>query len=496
MDEVGISQSAAEQMVEYLAAAKAALGVMPTLDNIVLERFFDDSGSMQLVLHSPFGSRLNRAWGLALRKRFCRQFNFELQAAATEDAIVLSLGPTHSFPLDDVFHYLNSKTVRELLCQALLDAPMWNIRWRWNVTRALAVLRWRGGKKIPAQLQRMNAEDLLTAVFPDQVACAENLTGQREIPEHPLVSQTVRDCLEEAMDVDSLEALLAAIERNEKNLFARDLLEPSPLAAEILNARPYAYLDDAPLEERRTRAVSQRRWLDPAMLRTSGSLIRQQSIACASEAWPQVQNPDELHDALVELGFITEAEGMLGEFAVDEAGGQRSISNEVAETEGTPQEWQKFLKVLSDDRRAAVLDAGIAGASPGVALEISSGMELSPDNAGETPAVPASVSTLNLPAIRLWVAAERLPQLQAVFPEATLRPVITAPASFTETAWSFEDALVELLRGRLEGLGPVTAKGLAAAAGLAVERCRPGTAETRSRGICAPWALHARHRRN
>src|SRR5688572_13326696 len=347
VEEVGISRAAAEQMVEYLAAAKAALGVMPTLDNIVLERFFDDSGSMQLVLHAPFGSRLNRAWGLALRKRFCRQFNFELQAAATEDAIVLSLGPTHSFPLDDVFHYLNSKTVRELLCQALLDAPMWNIRWRWNVTRALAVLRRRGGKKIPAQLQRMNAEDLLTAVFPDQVACAENLSGQREIPEHPLVTQTVQDCLKEAMDVDSLEKLLVAIESNQKNLFARDLLEPSPLAAEILNARPYAYLDDAPLEERRTRAVTQRRWLDPATAADIGKLDQSAIDRVRMEAWPTVQNPDELHDALVELGFITEAEGMLGEFAVDEAEGHRSITNETDDAEGTPPDWTVFLGTLS-----------------------------------------------------------------------------------------------------------------------------------------------------
>ncbi|HEY6660079.1 MAG TPA: DEAD/DEAH box helicase, partial [Pyrinomonadaceae bacterium] len=255
-DEVGVSRSAAEQIVEYLAGAKIVLGIMPSQDNLVLERFFDDSGSMQLVLHAPFGSRLNRAWGLALRKRFCRKFNFELQAAATEDAIVLSLGPTHSFPLDEVFHYLNSKTVRQLLCQALLDAPMWNIRWRWNVTRSLAVLRRRGGRKIPPQLQRMDAEDLLTALFPDQVACAENLAGgEREIPAHPLIEQTVKDCLEEAMDVDGLERLLTSIERNEKNLFARDVIEASPLSQEILNARPYAYLDDAPLEERRTRAV-------------------------------------------------------------------------------------------------------------------------------------------------------------------------------------------------------------------------------------------------
>src|SRR6266498_4956650 len=185
-EDVDISRAAAEQIVEYLAGAKAVLGIMPSQNNLVLERFFDDSGSMQLVVHSPFGSRLNRAWGLALRKRFCRKFNFELQAAATEDAVVLSLGPTHSFPLDEVFHYLNSRSVRQLLCQALLDAPMWNIRWRWNVTRALAVLRRRGGKKIPAQLQRMDAEDLLTAIFPDQVACAENLGGgEREIPAHP-----------------------------------------------------------------------------------------------------------------------------------------------------------------------------------------------------------------------------------------------------------------------------------------------------------------------
>ncbi|MDQ2975643.1 MAG: DEAD/DEAH box helicase, partial [Acidobacteriota bacterium] len=355
VDEVGISRAAAEQIVEYLAGAKAVLGVMPSQKNLVLERFFDDSGSMQLVLHSPFGSRLNRAWGLALRKRFCRKFNFELQAAATEDAIVLSLGPTHSFPLDDVFHYLNSKTVRQLLCQALLDAPMWNIRWRWNVTRALAVLRRRGGKKIPAQLQRMDAEDLLTAIFPDQVACQENLGGgEREIPVHPLVDQTVKDCLEEAMDVDSLERLLTSIERNEKNLFARDVIEASPLAQEILNARPYAYLDDAPLEERRTRAVSQRRWLDPETAKDMGKLDQGAIDRVRDEAWPRVENADELHDALVELGFITEREG---------------------------EDWQDFFSELKNDRRAAVLqlntgsvnagtvNAGTAGVPPAMSAQ-------------------------------------------------------------------------------------------------------------------------------
>jgi len=472
-DEVGVGRAAAEQMVEYLAAAKAALGVMPSLDNLVLERFFDDSGSMQLVLHSPFGSRLNRAWGLALRKRFCRKFNFELQAAATEDAIILSLGPTHSFPLDDVFHYLSSKTVRELLCQALLDAPMWNIRWRWNVTRALAVLRRRGGKKIPPQLQRMDAEDLLTALFPDQVACAENLTGQREIPEHPLVSQTVRDCLEEAMDVDSLIELLAAIERNEKNLIARDLLEPSPLAAEILNARPYAFLDDAPLEERRTRAVFQRRWLDPEKAADIGKLDQSAIDRVRREVWPEPRNPDELHDALVELGFVTEPEGLLGEFAVDETLDSNASSDEPELTT----EWSALLNSLTNERRATVLvtvrngvppaTAGIVDETVGVALRghppepvakggAHGGTPLQTKDEGETPAV----------LVRLWVAAERLPQLLAVFPEVSLEPSITAPASFADVTWTREDALVELVRGRLEALGPVTARSLAVSMGL------------------------------
>jgi ATP-dependent helicase Lhr and Lhr-like helicase len=374
--------------------------VMPTQQNLVLERFFDDSGSMQLILHSPFGSRINRAWGLALRKRFCRKFNFELQAAATEDAIVLSLGPTHSFPLDEVFHYLNSKTVRQLLCQALLDAPMWNIRWRWNVTRSLAVLRRRGGKKIPAQLQRMDAEDLLTAIFPDQVACFENLpTGERVIPSHPLVDQTVKDCLEEAMDIDGLERLLTSIERNEKNLFARDVIEASPLSQEILNARPYAYLDDAPLEERRTRAVFQRRWLDPETAGDMGKLDQAAIDRVREEVWPEPRNADELHDALVELGFVTAQEGS---------------------------EWQEFFGQLQGDKRAAVL----------------TGQE------------------------QLWVAAERLPQLKTIFPSATLEPAIFAPESVDRTPWTFEDALVEIIRGRLEGLGPVTVDQLVSQSGL------------------------------
>jgi ATP-dependent Lhr-like helicase len=431
-NEVGVSRTAAEQIVDYLAVTKLVLGVMPSQDNLVLERFFDDSGSMQLVLHSPFGSRLNRAFGLALRKRFCRKFNFELQAAATEDAVVLSLGPSHSFPLDEVFHYLNSKTVRQLLCQALLDAPMWNIRWRWNVTRALAVLRRRGGKKIPAQLQRMDAEDLLTAIFPDQLACQENLgTGEREIPAHPLVEQTVKDCLEEAMDVDGLERLLLAIESNEKGLFARDVIEASPLSQEILNARPYAFLDDAPLEERRTRAVQQRRWLDPQTAKDMGKLDQGAIDRVRDEAWPVAQNADELHDALVELGFLTESEGEV---------------------------WRDYFAELNIDRRAAVLSfQGVTTSNAASAVD----------------SMPKHI----------WVAAERLSQLHAIYPSASLEPLISAPETFARVEWNFDDALVEVLRGRLEGVGPTTVEALAASLGLSNHEIESGLLKLEAEGF-------------
>jgi len=266
-DEVGLSGPAAVQLASYLAAARTALGTLPTQQTIIFERFFDEAGGMQLVIHSPFGSRLNRAWGLALRKRFCRSFNFELQAAATEDTIILSLTTAHSFELADVARYLHSNTVRPLLIQALCAAPMFTARWRWSATIALALPRFRGGKKVAAPLARMAAEDLLTSIFPDQVACAENLPGELEIPDHPLISQTIRDCLEEAMDIEGFEQLLRNLEAGEIQTIARDVVEPSPLALEVLSARPYAYLDDAPLEERRTQAVISRRY--PARARRS-----------------------------------------------------------------------------------------------------------------------------------------------------------------------------------------------------------------------------------
>ena len=329
----GLPEGAAAQIADYLVAARAALGALPTGDTFILERFFDESGGMQLVLHAPLGSRLNRAWGLALRKRFCRKFNFELQAAADENAIVLSLGPTHSFPLDEVFRYLSAATVGDVLAQALLDAPLFAVRWRWTASRALAVPRFRGGKKVAPPLLRMEADDLVSVIFPDQMACLENVAGDREIPEHPLVAETLRDCLTDAMDLDGLTSLLTAMERGERTLVARDLREPSPLAQEILNAKPYAFLDDAPLEERRTQAVQSRRWLDPETASDLGALDADAIRRVREEAWPRARTPDELHDALVLLGFLTAGEG--------DAGGDLAA----------------HLEALGKERRAAVMTA-------------------------------------------------------------------------------------------------------------------------------------------
>jgi len=398
--EVGVAEAGAAQLVDYLAAGRAALTCLPTCDTVVLERFFDEAGGMQLVVHAPFGSRINRAWGLALRKRFCRRFNFELQAAATDDAIVLSLGATHSFPLAEVASYLDAATVRPLLVQALLVAPMFQARWRWDATTALALPRNRGGKRVPAQLQRMAAEDLVAVVFPDQLACLENVVGDREIPDHPLVEQAIDDCLHDAMDIDGLERLLGRMAAGEIRVVARDLSEPSPLAQEILHARPYAFLDDAPLEERRTQAVVSRRWLDPAAAADLGRLDPAAIARVREEAWPEAVSADEVHDALLLLGCLTDTEAAAGPG------------------------WGGWLAELAAAGRAARLAPG--GGAP------------------------------------LWVAAERLPQLQTIFPTARLTPPITPPADLAAESWSREAALVEVVRGRLEGLGPVTAADLLA----------------------------------
>ncbi|MET0319404.1 MAG: DEAD/DEAH box helicase [Duganella sp.] len=394
-EHLGLDDAGARQIVEYLARARSALTALPTRDTLVMERFFDESGGMQLVLHAPYGSRINRAWGLALRKRFCRTFNFELQAAATEDAIVLSLSESHSFPLDEVWRYLRSGTAEHILVQALLDAPLFNVRWRWNATTALALPRYAGGRKVAPQLQRMKSDDLLASVFPDQAACLENIVGERELPSHPLVDQTLDDCLHEAMDSEGWLALLRRMEAGEVRLLARDLPAPSPLAMEILNARPYAFLDDAPLEERRTQAVINRRWTDPASTDDLGALDIGAIEAVAQEAWPDVRNADEMHEALTTLACIA--------------------SDEAAAHAG----WKGWLQALAKGGRATRLG-------------------------------------------NLWVARERLPCVQAAYPDAVPKPALTMPGQDGDDAWNQDSALVEVLRARLSGFGPQT---LAAIAG-------------------------------
>src|SRR5882724_10987757 len=450
MEEIGLDASAAEQLAEYLAAAHAALGCLPAQDQIVLERFFDSVGGMQLVVHSPYGSRLNRAWGLALRKRFCRKFNFELQAAATEDNIVLSLTTAHSFDLAEVQRYLIAAGVRELLIQALLDAPMFATRWRWVGGVSLALPRFRNGKKMPPQLARMDAEDLIAAVFPDQIACGENLVGEREIPDHPLVRQTIADCLHEAMDIEGLERLLAGIESGAIEVVGRDLTEPSPLALEVLSARPYAYLDDAPLEERRTPAVMGRRWLAPEDAADIGGLDPEAIARVRSEAWPEAVNADELHDALVWLGFLS-----------------------AAEAQAQPG-WSDWLAALARDKRVTQLRA------PQATLWIAA--ERLPQFLALWPQIqPGDSSPVSFPRKRESRATAESPALDPRFrggdkledgsiPEIPpiLDPPITAPAEYAARTWSDEEALIEIVRGRLEGLGPVTEEALAAPLGLGV----------------------------
>jgi ATP-dependent Lhr-like helicase len=415
--EVGVGRPAAEQLAQYLTASHAALGCLPTQEKIVLERFFDEAGGMQLVIHSPYGSRVNRAWGLALRKRFCRKFNFELQAAATEDNIILSLTTAHSFELGDAARYLHSASARSVLIQAMLDAPMFATRWRWVAGVALALPRMRAGKKVPPQFARMEAEDLVGSVFPDQIACAENLIGEREVPDHPLVNQTIIDCLNDAMDIAGLERLLVRIETGEIEVIACDLTEPSPLALEVLSAKPYAFLDDAPLEERRTQAVMGRRWLAPESAADIGRLDPEAIARVRTEAWPDAANPDELHDALTWFSFL----------GVDEAEG-----------------WSDWLQTLAGEGR---------------------------------------VTRLRSPGSDIWVAAERLAQFLALWPAAQQNPAIAAPAGYADETLSRDVALVEILRGRLEGLGPVSPSALAAPLGLEADEIASALAALQAEGF-------------
>jgi len=430
--QTGLHEEAARQLVDYLAGTKAALGVLPSQHTLVLERFFDESGGTQLVIHAPWGSRINRAWGLALRKRFCRQFNFELQAAATEDAIVLSLSTSHSFPLEEVAHYLHSNTAEHVLVQALLDAPLFPARWRWNAVTALALPRFTGGKKTPPPLQRMKSEDLLAAVFPDQVACLENIVGEREVPDHPLVNQTMHDWLREAMDIDGLLQVLRDLEAGGIAIVARDLAAPSPLAAEVLNAAPYAFLDDAPLEERRTRAVQTRGLSGTDSADDLGRLDTAAIDAVRAEAWPQVRDADEMHEALTLLGFVG--------------------ADEVSANDG----WGGRLQALATAQRATRLQFAAGAIS-----------------------------------VACWVAAEQLPLWQALHPGASMQPPIDAPAEYAARPWTRDDALLELVRRRLGGLGPTTVAELAFPLGVATGDVEQALLRLQSEGYVMQGRFHA-----
>src|SRR5438874_1681480 len=307
VDACGLSADAAAQLGAYVGATEAALGTVPTTGCVVAERFFDEAGGMQLVVHAPFGGRINRAWGLALRKSFCVTFNFELQAAATDDGLVISLGEQHSFPLDAVFAMVRPASLAQDLTQAALASPLFTNRWRWNATRSLALLRHEGGRRVPMPFQRMRAEDLLAAVFPAQVACADNVVGPVPIPDHPLVRETIDNCLHEAMDLDGLQAVLGAIGRGEIATRAIETAAPSPMSHEILNSNPYTYLDDAPLEERRARAVSLRR-IDVDLAGGLGALDPEAIAEVRAQAWPDVRDPDELHDTLLSVVLLPEHE--------------------------------------------------------------------------------------------------------------------------------------------------------------------------------------------
>ena len=397
---VGVGRDAAEQVVEYVAEGKRVLGVVPTATRIVAERFFDEAGGMQLVIHSPMGSRINRAWGLALRKRICRTFNVELQAAATDDGVNLALGPQHSFPVEDVFRYLKSPTVERVLTQAVLAAPLFTTRWRWTATRSLALLRQVGGKRVPTAIQRMRSDDLLAAVFPAQVACQDNMPAGEdiELPDHPLVFETIRDCLTEALDAEGLTEMVRRVEASEIEVYGRDTLQPSVFSHQLLNAMPYAFLDDAPLEERRARAVSLRRALPEdaqELTALDPEAIRQEE----EYAWPAVRDADELHDAMLTLGVLTGADlAAHPQDAVD---------------------WRGWLEALVADDRA-------------LRLALDDGRQF-------------------------WLASERASLVQAAYPLGRLVPAQT----LTTPAIEAEDAALALVRGRVECIGPFTCQGLA-----------------------------------
>ena len=461
-DECGYDDAGAEQAIEYILQGRAVLGTVPTQDTIIAERFFDEGGGMQLIIHAPFGGRINKAWGLSLRKRFCRSFNFELQAAATDNGLNIALAEQHSFPLADVFHFLNAESVQSVLEQAALASPIFGTRWRWDANRALALLRFRGGKKVPPQIQRIRSDDLLASVFPDVAACQENIVGDIQIPDHPLVNEVMKDVLTEAMDVEGLKDLLRRIEEGRIRCVAVDTPVPSQFSHEILNANPYAYLDDAPLEERRARAVEMRRILPESVLEEVGKLDEAAIAQVCHEAWPDVRDADELHDVLHTLIALPLEWGQ-------PAPGQPAW--------GQPAWGQPPSAVQSSEARL-----------PKDALEIAPTTAPGPSNFppaplssafGRRPYAAATIAgwhshferlreqkratTANVEGRTYWVAAERGKTFLAVFPQA----VFDDPMGEVESAApSRDDALLALVQGWMAHLGPTSADELSRLLGL------------------------------
>jgi len=415
-EECGLDQSGAEQLIQYILEGRAVLGDVPTQATIIAERFFDEGGGMQLIIHAPFGGRINKAWGLALRKRFCRGFNFELQAAATDNGLNIALAEQHSFPLADVFQFLASESMAPILEQAALASPIFQTRWRWDATRALALLRFQGGKKVPPQIQRIRSDDLLASVFPDVAACFENIEGDIKIPDHPLVAEVMKDVLTEALDIEGLREVLRGIEQGRIRCLAVDTPVPSQFSHEILNANPYAYLDDAPLEERRARAVEMRRVLPASVLEEVGALDPAAIAQVQQEAWPDVRDADELHDVLHTLVAVPASSQLLALSC------QENRSQLITD-------WNGFFDRLQLENRALV--AEVAGK-------------------------------------RYWIAAERVEWFRAMHRVVTgLRPVPAEQSSATTQAGpSLDDAVLLAVQGWMAHLGPTTASEIGELLGL------------------------------
>ena len=452
-DECGLDQPGAEQLIQYVIEGRAVLGDVPTQSTIIAERFFDEGGGMQLVIHAPFGGRINKAWGLALRKRFCRGFNFELQAAATDNGLNIALAEQHSFPLADVFHFLHSESMPELLEQASLASPIFQTRWRWDATRALALLRFQGGKKVPPQIQRIRSDDLLASVFPDVAACFENIEGDIKVPDHPLVSEVMKDVLTEAMDIDGLRQVLRAIESGQIRSLAVDTPVPSQFSHEILNANPYAYLDDAPLEERRARAVTMRRVLPESVLEEVGALDPAAIAQVQAEAWPDVRDADELHDVLHTLVLVSSQAADLG-----------------------PQGVSSQFSVLGSQEKQNAADVGSFGAdSQRLAARGPQLVARSSHSAASWAAFFERLRSANRAFVardagrQYWVAAERVDAFGVMHPNARVEAGDAAsrfPAPGATTPGR-EDATLTAVQGWMQHLGPTTAEELAELLGMA-----------------------------